>query len=65
MNTKPIDEHNIGLSDQAIMAVSRLQEIGIMVLFTNGHHRKLSIIDDDILYEGSLNILSLKMTAAR
>lgn len=46
------------LRDQALMAIGQLQDIGIIVLFTKGHHRKLAIIDDDILYEGSLNILS-------
>ncbi len=35
-----------------------LQELGVEVLITGGHHRKLAIIDQQILYEGSLNILS-------
>ncbi len=58
VNTKPLEEHNANLHDQAIYAVGDLQDIGVRVLFTSGHHRKLAIIDDDILYEGSLNILS-------
>lgn len=58
INTKPLDEHDAVLRDQALMTIGQLQDIGIMVLFTKGHHRKLAIIDDDILYEGSLNILS-------
>lgn len=32
--------------------------MGIHVIFTCGHHRKLVIIDRHILYEGSLNVLS-------
>jgi hypothetical protein len=32
--------------------------MGILVLFTERHHRKLAIIDRELLYEGSLNILS-------
>ena len=38
--------------------VSKLQHLGIQILFTGEHHRKLAIIDRRILYEGSLNILS-------
>lgn len=34
-----------------------MQGLGIDVLLTVGHHRKVTIIDDDILWEGSLNIL--------
>jgi hypothetical protein len=30
----------------------------VKVLYTVKHHRKLAIIDDEILWEGSLNILS-------
>lgn len=42
----------------AQLAVSRLQHLGIHVLFTKGLHRKVAIIDELIVYEGSLNILS-------
>ncbi len=42
----------------ARFALSKLQHMGINVLYTSGHHRKLAIIDRSILYEGSLNILS-------
>lgn len=38
--------------------IASLQRIGIHVLFTGGHHRKLVILDRNILYEGSLNVLS-------
>lgn len=58
INTKPFEEHEAGYREQAIWAVEVMQDSGIDILFTNGHHRKLAIIDDDILYEGSLNILS-------
>jgi phosphatidylserine/phosphatidylglycerophosphate/cardiolipin synthase-like enzyme len=41
------------------MQIQRLEEIGVQVLMTtNHHHRKLAIIDRQILWEGSLNILS-------
>ena len=43
--------------EQATVVVEIIQDLGVKVLFTNGHHRKIAIVDD-ILYEGSLNILS-------
>jgi hypothetical protein len=43
---------------EARFALSKLQHMGINVLYTSDHHRKLAIIDRSILYEGSLNILS-------
>lgn len=57
VNTKPFNEHEPIYREQAIWAVSIMQDMGIDVLLTCGHHRKLAIIDD-ILWEGSLNILS-------
>ena len=49
------DEHlRVGATD----VVSKLQHLGIQVLYTGSHHRKLAILDRKILYEGSLNILS-------
>lgn len=58
INTKPPDEHEVSFKMQVIHAISAMQDTGIIVLFTVGHHRKLAIIDDKILWEGSLNILS-------
>jgi phosphatidylserine/phosphatidylglycerophosphate/cardiolipin synthase-like enzyme len=58
VNTKPLDEHEAFFKDQAVQAIAAMQAIGITVLLTVGHHRKLAIIDTDILWEGSLNILS-------
>lgn len=58
VNTKPFEEHDQVLYRQAVEATAVLQEIGVTVLMTVGHHRKVAIIDDNILWEGSLNILS-------
>lgn len=58
VNTKPLEEHEQPMCEQALHAIGILQDIGVTVLMTIGHHRKLAIIDDDILWEGSLNILS-------
>jgi len=43
---------------QAQDAVGSMQQMGIRVLYTGGHHRKLVVIDRRVLYEGSLNVLS-------
>lgn len=58
INTKSPDELEGFLADETRQIVPVLQEIGVEVLFTGGHHRKLAIFDRTILWEGSLNILS-------
>lgn len=58
INTKPFDEHDASLREMANEGVLKLQAMGVQVLMTVGHHRKLAIIDDAIPWEGSLNILS-------
>lgn len=58
VNTRPPCEHDGSYIDQAYKAVQDMQSIGITVLYTVKHHRKIAIIDDAILWEGSLNILS-------
>lgn len=58
VNTRDPKEHDAEYEYQARLAVYEMQELGITVLYTVKHHRKLAIIDGEILYEGSLNILS-------
>jgi phosphatidylserine/phosphatidylglycerophosphate/cardiolipin synthase-like enzyme len=59
INTRDPETHDgENMRSDARFALSKLQHMGINVLFTSGHHRKLAIIDRTILYEGSLNILS-------
>lgn len=58
LNTRHPDEHNEAYAQQARQALTMLQELGVTILFTVKHHRKLAIIDREIFYEGSLNILS-------
>lgn len=58
INTKPFIEHELSYRNQAMQVVGELQDLGVEVLLTVGHHRKLALIDTDILWEGSLNILS-------
>ena len=58
INTRHPDEHAEEYRLQATTAITLLQELGVTVLFTVKHHRKIAIIDREIFYEGSLNILS-------
>lgn len=46
------------MRDEALGVISELQHLGVQVLYTDNHHRKLAILDRQILWEGSLNILS-------
>jgi len=58
VNTRCPDEHGGEYIYQAFEAVMAMQALGVRVFYTVKLHRKIAIIDDDILWEGSLNILS-------
>lgn len=59
INTRDPRTHDEGYwQADAHEAISKLQHMGIQVLYTGNHHRKVAILDRSILYEGSLNILS-------
>ena len=59
INTRdPGDHDSEYMRCEAREAISTLQHIGVHVLYTGNHHRKLAILDRHILFEGSLNILS-------
>ncbi len=59
VNTRDPQEHDEGYHrDEARRALASLQRLGVHVLYTGGHHRKLVILDRKVLYEGSLNVLS-------
>jgi len=59
VNTRDPRTHDEGRrQDDAHEAISKLQHMGVQVLYTGNHHRKIAILDRNILYEGSLNILS-------
>lgn len=52
-------EHEPPYASQSELEIRRFEKIGIQPLICTGnHHRKLAIIDREILWEGSLNILS-------
>lgn len=58
VNTRHPQEHDQYMRTEAEKCIAILQGIGVEVLFTGGHHRKLAIFDRAILWEGSLNTLS-------
>ena len=58
VNTRNPEDHDGNYYFQAVEAVAAMQNLGVKVLYTVGHHRKLAILDQKIVYEGSLNILS-------
>lgn len=58
INTRDPIEHEPEYRMQAQIAVEKMQSIGIQVLYTVKHHRKLAVIDRRVTWEGSLNILS-------
>lgn len=55
----PHEHENQRMREQAESEISNFEQIGIQpLLCTGNHHRKLAIVDRQILWEGSLNILS-------
>jgi phosphatidylserine/phosphatidylglycerophosphate/cardiolipin synthase-like enzyme len=59
INTRDPEDHGCEyMRSEAVRALSTLHRIGIQVIYTDNHHRKLAILDRHILWEGSLNILS-------
>lgn len=58
INTRDPQDHEGTYQNQAEEAVALFHALDIVVLYTAGHHRKLAIIDGEIVWEGSLNILS-------
>ena len=58
VNTRNPIEHDAEYETQALVAIEQLQGLGVKVLYTVKHHRKLAIIDGGIAWNGSLNILS-------
>lgn len=57
--TKYPNEHDEVMAVQAEAGIRYFEELGVQVLLcAGGHHRKLAMVDREILWEGSLNILS-------
>ena len=59
INTRNPNHHDKVLRIQAWMSIKKLRAIGVKVnTYNDMRHRKLATIDEKILWEGSLNILS-------
>lgn len=57
--TRNPEHHDGDLRRQAIIGIGTLRNSGARVVICNDmRHRKLAIIDNEILWEGSLNLLS-------
>ncbi len=56
--TKPPEEHDKFMSEQSEAGIQYFEVLGVQVLLSEAHHRKLAIIDRKIVWKGSLNILS-------
>lgn len=57
--TRDPQEHEPTMAYQAEAEIQDFERIGVQTFICSGnHHRKLAIIDREILWEGSLNILS-------
>ena len=58
INTRNPEEHDLYLREESRKCLALLLEIGVQVIFSESLHRKTAILDRNILWEGSLNILS-------
>ena len=57
--TRDPRQHSETLEEQSETEIQRFEALGVQVLLCTGnHHRKLAILDRQVLWEGSLNILS-------
>lgn len=57
--TRDPQEHSDGYEIQSEDEIRYFEALGVQVLLCVGnHHRKLAILDRNVLWEGSLNILS-------
>jgi phosphatidylserine/phosphatidylglycerophosphate/cardiolipin synthase-like enzyme len=57
--TKDLEDLEDSFKEQSLQVIQALEKVGVEVLLCLGnHHRKLAILDREILWEGSLNILS-------
>jgi phosphatidylserine/phosphatidylglycerophosphate/cardiolipin synthase-like enzyme len=56
--TRPPKEYSKKYQQQGEKEIQRLEQTGVQVLISKNDNRKIAIIDREILWEGSLNILS-------
>lgn len=57
--TRPIEEYDPNMQPQIECALKRLEELGVCIFYPGRYiHQKVAIVDREVLWEGSLNILS-------
>lgn len=57
--TRPLEEHDLLMRSEITCALNEYKELGVDIFCLPGFiHEKVAIIDREILWEGSLNILS-------
>jgi len=57
--TRPIEEYDSSIQPQIACALKRLEELGVCIFYPGRYiHQKVAIVDREVLWEGSLNILS-------
>ena len=61
--SRPIEEHEPTLRDEIQAVTKELESLGAQIFYPKGFmHEKLAIIDRKTLWEGSLNILSQRLS---
>lgn len=56
--TRHPEEHGALMAEQSEAGIRFFERIGVQVLMCKSHHRKIAMIDREIIWKGSLNILS-------
>lgn len=57
--TRPVEEYEPMIRPQIECALKRFEELGVCIFYHGRYiHQKVAIIDREVLWEGSLNILS-------
>jgi len=57
--TRPLEEYDSIIRSQVECALKRYEELGVNIFYHGRYiHQKVAIIDREVLWEGSLNILS-------
>lgn len=61
--TRPIEEHDLMMKNEVSCALRDYEALGTSIMYLPGQiHEKAAIIDREILWEGSLNILSQRQS---
>jgi hypothetical protein len=58
LHTRPVNQQTGEMANQSEIVIRQLRDIGVKVTERRNMHQKVAIIDMDVAWEGSLNILS-------